>query len=129
MLAPENGFFVDGNPTGGTIVSAAFMNAVLGEFQALLALQGVALNEAGGLPQDHRQVADLLAVFWLRVQTAADYPSSAPAKTVILDPDELLAGNWPFRIWNNGAWETPETPLGSSDDGGDGGGDGGGADA
>ena len=114
MLAPEDGVFVDGNPFGGTIVAAAFMNAVLGEFQAILALQDVEVNESGGLPEDHQQVAELLAAYWLRVQTQETYPTAAASKSIIIDPDALLAGTWPFRIWIDGAWETPETPLGTA---------------
>ena len=122
MLAPENGRFVDGNPVGGTIVAAAFLNAVLGEIQALLALEGVDLQESGALPADHRQLALMFAAAWVRIRPTGTYPQGAASNAVLIDPTALLAGNWPFRIFRDGAWETPPTPLaagGDDDSGGD----------
>lgn len=116
MLAPESGRFVDGNPNGGTIVAAAFMNAVLGEFSAILKLGDVDLQTSGNLPTDHQQVADLLAIGWARVQESGSYPENASDNAVLIDPAALIAGEWPFRIWRNGAWEVPEAPLNAGND-------------
>jgi hypothetical protein len=119
VLAPENGRFVDGNPVGGTIVAAAFLNAVLGEIQALLALEGVELQSSGALPGDHQQLALMFAAAWVRIRATGTYPESAASNSILIDPAALLAGNWPFRIYQDGAWETPPTPLAVAGDGGE----------
>lgn len=110
-LAPEGGQFVDGNPVGGTIVSAAYMNSVLGEIKSLLALEGVPLQESGALPSDHQQLADMFAAAWVRIRGAGTYPAAASPNAVLIDPVALASGQWPFRLWQDGAWSVPPSPL------------------
>lgn len=117
MLAPDQGFFVDGNPNGGTIVAAAFMNAVLGEIQAILALEQISLLTSGTQPEDHSQVASALSASWVRIRETGLYPQNAAPNSVLIDPALLLQGEWPFRIRVDEAWETPPTPLGGNGSG------------
>lgn len=118
MLAPEVGRFIDGNPNGGTVVTAAFMNALLGELQGILALEDVELQTSGTLPADHKQLAAVLASAWVRIREGGVYPETADDNSILIDAAALVAGEWPFRIWRNGAWETPDEPWLTADSGG-----------
>lgn len=109
MRIPEGGQFVDGNPDGGTIVRAAFLNAVLGELLAILALEDVDPLASGDLPTDHNQVASLLGRAWLRV--SEDPPSGSGLNGVWLRPSLLLAGEWPFYIFDGAEWQKTPDPI------------------
>jgi hypothetical protein len=109
MRLPQGGQFVDGNPDNGTIVRAQFLNAVLGELTALLALGDVDPLASGDLPGDHSQLADLFAAEWLRV--GEDPPTGGVANAVWLRPSLLLAGEWPFFVHNGSDWATVPDPL------------------
>lgn len=111
MRLPQNGYFVDGNPLGGTIVRAAVMNGLIGELVALLALEGLEPLEAGELPADHTQVADMLAKGWVRIRETGGYPTEAEVNSVLLDPQLLIAGEWPFKVFRNGTWEDTTLPA------------------
>jgi hypothetical protein len=109
MRVPQGGQFVDGNPDNGSIVRAQFLNAVLGELTALLALGDVNPLASGDLPGDHSQLADLFAAEWLRV--GEDPPAGGVANAVWLRPSLLQAGEWPFFVHDGSDWATVPDPL------------------
>ena len=94
------------------------MNAVLGELLAILDLNNIEPLESGDAPEDHQQISGLLEARYLRVLIAGDYPSQATTNDILIDPNLIDQGEYPFRIYRNGAWETPDSPLaeGGGDD-------------
>ncbi|MBT9316273.1 hypothetical protein [Leptothoe spongobia] len=107
----DTSLFVDGNPDGGTIVRAAFMNAVLGELLAILGIANLEPLETGDEPGDHSQIAAILQSRFLQQLTSTDYPESAITNQVLIDPSLVDQGEYPFRIFRNNAWEQAETPF------------------
>lgn len=109
MRLPDGNVFINGNPNGGTIVTAEFLNAIVGELVGLLELGGLQPLAIGDLPDDHRQLRGVFSQGFLRVGELD--PQIADDGAVYLNLVALLEGQWPFYISRSGVWEATPTPL------------------
>jgi hypothetical protein len=101
--------FVEGSPDGGTIVRAAFLNAVLGELTGILSRAGVEPLTEGDAPEDHHQIIEALESRYLRVGYLSEIPPSIGA--IALNVESLINGAYPFYICRDGqSWERVPLP-------------------
>lgn len=104
--------FQEGNPDNGTIVRAFFLNSVLGELLAILEIAGLVPLESGDDPEDHSQISSLLQSRFVQQVPADDArPVAGTDGRILVDPDLVAAGQYPFRLWRNGAWEVAPSPF------------------